>query len=74
MYSCGQLARLRPVYCYILVPPLCLSEDGTIWFMQCLNDGTPEVRDAAFLALAAVAKVALATFDSYLCVNRELIK
>ncbi|KAG6649509.1 hypothetical protein I3843_07G212500 [Carya illinoinensis] len=25
-------------------------------FMECLNDGTPEVRDAAFSALAAVAK------------------
>lgn len=27
------------------------------WVMQCLNDGTPEVRDAAFLALSAIAKV-----------------
>lgn len=25
--------------------------------MQSLNDGTPEVRDAAFAALAAIAKV-----------------
>lgn len=29
--------------------------------MQCLNDGTPEVRDAAFSVLAAVAKVFLPT-------------
>lgn len=27
------------------------------WVMQCLNDGTPEVRDAAFSALAEIAKV-----------------
>ncbi|GMH05428.1 hypothetical protein Nepgr_007268 [Nepenthes gracilis] len=26
-------------------------------FMECLNDGTPEVRDAAFSALAAIAKL-----------------
>ncbi|CAL5425445.1 unnamed protein product [Camellia sinensis] len=30
---------------------------GSLEESQCLNDGTPEVRDAAFSALAAVAKV-----------------
>lgn len=28
-----------------------------LYVEQCLNDGSPEVRDAAFLALASIAKV-----------------
>lgn len=35
---------------------------------QCLNDGSPEVRDAAFLALAAIAKVCIL---SDFCVSRS---
>lgn len=30
---------------------------------QCLNDGTPEVRDAAFSSLAAIAKVELTSME-----------
>ncbi|XP_050387830.1 protein MOR1 isoform X1 [Argentina anserina] len=33
-----------------------LHKDYVPIFMECLNDGTPEVRDAAFSALTAVAK------------------
>jgi hypothetical protein len=32
--------------------------------MQSLNDGTPEVRDAAFSALAAIAKVQTSSSSS----------
>lgn len=31
-------------------------------FLQCLNDSTPEVRDAAFSVLAAIAKVACVSY------------
>lgn len=39
-------------------------ENAKIWILQCLNDGTPEVRDAAFSALAGIAKVKLITTTS----------
>jgi len=41
-----------------------LFENAKIWIFQCLNDGTPEVRDAAFSALAAIAKVKLVSTTS----------
>lgn len=34
-----------------------LHKDYVPIFMECLNDGTPEVRDAAFSSLAAIAKL-----------------
>jgi cytoskeleton-associated protein 5 len=34
-----------------------LHKDYVPISMECLNDGSPEVRDAAFLVLAAIAKV-----------------
>ncbi|XP_062104839.1 protein MOR1-like [Humulus lupulus] len=34
-----------------------LSILSFLTFSQCLNDGTPDVRDAAFSALAAIAKL-----------------
>ena len=33
---------------------------------QSLNDGTPDVRDAAFSALAAIAKVIISRFSIYI--------
>jgi len=40
--------------------------------LQCLKDGTPEVRDAAFSALAAIAKVKYVS-TAYVCVFEDML-
>lgn len=50
-----------------------LSILSFLTFSQCLNDGTPDVRDAAFSALAAIAKVSFYLFINFvlLLLNSE---
>ena len=51
---CSMTAHLPKVCASVTSSKSNVNFDFT---MQCLNDGTPEVRDAAFAALTAVAKV-----------------
>lgn len=46
---------------------LCQAIHWSVQIMQSLNDGTPEVRDAAFSVLAAIAKVIISWFSIFSC-------
>ena len=49
LLECTDFAYLLPLFIFSFELSDCI--------LQCLNDGTPDVRDSAFSVLAAVAKV-----------------
>jgi hypothetical protein len=52
LLECTDFAYLLPLFLFFF-----FSFELSDCILQCLNDGTPDVRDSAFSVLAAVAKV-----------------
>jgi hypothetical protein len=54
LLECTDFAYLLPLFLFFF---FFFSFELSDCILQCLNDGTPDVRDSAFSVLAAVAKV-----------------